>query len=271
MSLLLGFPYADVPQLGTAVVVVTDNNRDSAQEAAAELASRWWQGRESFRGHLIEPQEALRMASQGPWPIGLLDMGDNVGGGSPGDGTILAAALAKQELGPALACLYEPMAVTQCKAAGVDGRLALTVGAHSDRLHGDPLAVDVIVRGLYDGRFTESEARHGGLLEYDQGATAIVEARGGLTLMLTSRRMAPFSIRQLTSCGVDPASFRYLVIKGVHAPVAAYAPYCKKLIRVNTPGVTTADLGRLTFEHRRRPLFPFEADTQWEPALGGTE
>jgi len=144
----------------------------------------------------------------------------------------------------------------------------LTVGGHSDDLHGDPLAIEATVRALHDGRFTETEARHGGLLEYDQGPTAVIDASGGLTLMLTSRRMAPFSIRQLTGFGVDPASFRYLVIKGVHAPVAAYAPHCRQLIRVNTPGVTTADSNMLTFHHRRRPLFPFEKDTTWKPSFG---
>jgi microcystin degradation protein MlrC len=76
--------------------------------------------------------------------------------------------------------------------------------------------------------------------------------------MLTSRRMAPFSLAQLTSCSLDPRSFRALVIKGVHAPVAAYAPVCSELIRVDTPGSTRADMTKLTYHHRRRPLFPFE-------------
>ena len=70
--------------------------------------------------------------------------------------------------------------------------------------------------------------------------------------------MAPFSLNQILSCGLDPASFRILVAKGVHAPVAAYAPVCKHLIRVNTPGTTTADMRTLDYQHRRRPLYPFE-------------
>jgi microcystin degradation protein MlrC len=49
-----------------------------------------------------------------------------------------------------------------------------------------------------------------------------------------------------------------LVAKGVHAPTAAYAPVCPTLLRVNTPGVTTADMQRLDFQNRRHPLFPFE-------------
>jgi microcystin degradation protein MlrC len=67
-------------------------------------------------------------------------------------------------------------------------------------------------------------------------------------------------LNQLTSCGIDPQSFQILVAKGVHAPVAAYAPVCKQLIRVNTPGVTCADMRQLTYTHRRRPLFPFESE-----------
>jgi microcystin degradation protein MlrC len=57
---------------------------------------------------------------------------------------------------------------------------------------------------------------------------------------------------------LDPAQFQVLVAKGVIAPVAAYAPICRELIRVNTPGVTTADMAALPYTHRRRPLFPFE-------------
>jgi microcystin degradation protein MlrC len=81
--------------------------------------------------------------------------------------------------------------------------------------------------------------------------------------MLTSRRMVPFSLQQLVSCEIDAEKYRYLVVKGVHAPVAAYAPVCDHFLRVNTPGVTTADLSSLAYRHRRRPLFPFERDFRW--------
>ena len=113
--------------------------------------------------------------------------------------------------------------------------------------------------GRSDGKFEETEVRHGGIRRFDQGPTAVVRTDTGLTVILTTNRMAPFSLNQVTSCGLDPAAFRVLLAKGVHAPVAAYAPVCKHLIRVNTPGVTTADMRALDYRHRRRPLFPFEA------------
>jgi microcystin degradation protein MlrC len=93
----------------------------------------------------------------------------------------------------------------------------------------------------------------------------VVESDTGLTLMLTTLRTAPFSLRQLTAFGVDHTRFRVLIAQGVHAPVAAYAPVCRTLIRVNTPGVTSADLSHFEYTRRRKPLYPFEPDTRWTP------
>ena len=53
--------------------------------------------------------------------------------------------------------------------------------------------------------------RHGGLASFDQGRTVVVETNHGMTVMLTSRRMVPFSLQQLRSCGLDPSEFKILV------------------------------------------------------------
>jgi microcystin degradation protein MlrC len=144
----------------------------------------------------------------------------------------------------------------------------LTVGGKTDRQHGPPLEAEFTVQLVADGKFEEPEARHGGIRHFDQGRTAVVRTDAGLTMMLTSRRMVPFSLHQLTDFGLDPAQFHYLVAKGVNAPLAAYAPVCRGIIRVNTPGATTADVESLTYHHRRRPMFPFERDAHWTPSAG---
>jgi microcystin degradation protein MlrC len=56
-----------------------------------------------------------------------------------------------------------------------------------------------------------------------------------------------------------------IVAKGVNAPIAAYAPVCPTLVKVNTPGCTTADMLQLTYHHRRRPMVPWEPETTWSP------
>ncbi|HWP39756.1 MAG TPA: M81 family metallopeptidase [Tepidisphaeraceae bacterium] len=256
-SVNLGFPYSDVPEMGCSFIVVTDGDASLARGYARELSEFAWQRRHSFIGELIDPQEAIDRALRSPRPVCLLDMGDNVGGGSPGDGTVLAHALAQRGI-TAFVALYDPDSARQAIDAGAGTRLMLRMGGKTDELHGRPLEALVTVRSIHEGRFTETQVRHGGRTVYDMGATAIVQTDSGLTIQLTSLRTVPFSLGQLTSCGVDPAQFDIIVVKGVHAPVAAYEQVCKTLIRTNTPGVTTADMGRLPYRHRRRPLFPFE-------------
>ena len=86
--------------------------------------------------------------------------------------------------------------------------------------------------------------------------------------MLTSRRMVPFSLEQLRSCALNPADFQVLVAKGVNAPIAAYREVCERFIRVNTIGSTCADMSRLTYSHRRKPLFPLEPDAVYATLQG---
>jgi microcystin degradation protein MlrC len=257
-SLILGFPYADVREMGTSVLVVTDDDPDLARSLADGFADHLIARRQLFDGQKTTVDAALAQIGKARGPVCLLDMGDNVGGGAPGDGTLLLEALIGAGVGKAFACLCDPASVEQAIKAGIGAKIDVQLGGKSDG-HGQPLAVKARVRGLYDGHFRESQPRHGGRTDYDMGATAVLELAGGQTVMLTSRRVAPFSLGQLTSCGVDPASFQAIVAKGVHAPVAAYAPVCPTLIRVDTPGVTSADMRRLQYRHRRKPLFPFEA------------
>jgi len=262
-SIMLGFPYADVREMGSAFLTVTDNDPDLAQRASQALASYLWQHRQEFVGHFVTVEQAIAEAFRGPGPVCLLDMGDNVGGGSPGDGTQIAQSLMRLPQVRSFVCLTDPQSVALAREAGVGARLPMRLGGKSDDMHGVPLEGLFTVRSLAEGKFEEPEPRHGGFSRCDQGETAIVETDDGLTVMLTSLRMPPFSIRQLTAFGIEPRDYRILVAKGVNAPVAAYAPVCSRLLRVNTSGSTTADMRQLNYLHRRRPLFPLETDFEW--------
>src|SRR5699024_9157776 len=79
---------------------------------------------------LISIKEALLQAKQINGTIALLDMGDNVGGGSPGDSTALMRELISEpDLMPALVCLYDPEAQAKATEAGLNGELILDMGA----------------------------------------------------------------------------------------------------------------------------------------------
>lgn len=261
-SILLGFPYADVNEMGSAVIAISDGDEAVAKKSAKELATALWNAREAMEGVLIDIKEAISVVSSDPdHRYCLLDMGDNVGGGSAADGTSLAIALSKSELGPSFVCIYDPAVVKECQASSVGSILSVSLGGKTDSQHGPNWECEVRVVGFYDGKFREDRPRHGGITEFDQGATVVLElVNCPMTIMVSSKRMVPFSLHQLTSCGLDPSSFRVLVAKGVHAPLAAYREICDRFLRVNTLGSTCADIHQLHYEHRRVPLFPLERD-----------
>jgi microcystin degradation protein MlrC len=260
-SLLLGFPYADVLELGSSFVVVTDGDPELAASAADELAAELLSRRADFRPRLTSPSEAVGIAAGTPHdarPVCLLDMGDNIGGGSAADGTTLAHLLAARGDLRAFVPLYDPDASAQAHALGIGATAGFVLGGKTDALHGSPLAVTARVDGLHPGPFREADLRHGGNDRFDMGRTAILSTATGLTIQVVSERVPAFSLSQITSCGLDPRAFDVIVAKGVHSPVPAYGPVCPTMIRVDTPGSTAADMTTLPFRSRRSPLFPFE-------------
>ena len=187
-----------------------------------------------------------------------MDVGDNVGAGSPGDSTVLLAEVIRQGARQAMVILYDPESVEQCVVAGVRQAVSLMVGGKTDQMHGAPVAIEGTVRTLSDGIFVDTQVRHGGWGGGDQGLSAVVETAEGHTIILTSRRMAPMSLEQVISLGVHPERKRILIVKGVVAPRAAYEPVAGEVLLVDTPGVTSDNPAAFPYQRRRRPLYPLE-------------
>ena len=254
VSVILGFPYADVEEMGSSFIVVTDGA--AAQDHADQLADYLVNHRHHFSCDLPSVDAALDQAEGEPARVCLLDCGDNVGGGSPADSTILARAIHNRQISDSFVCLDDPQAAMRARAAGPGASLTLSMGGKTD--HSQPLIAPVTVQSLHEGRFNVRSVSHGARTGYDMGPTAIVRTPHGLTIMLTSRRTPPMALEQLTSCDLTPGGFKLIVAKGVNAPLAAYRSVCDRFIRVNSPGLTGADMTQFQHRHRRRPLFPFE-------------
>jgi microcystin degradation protein MlrC len=255
-SILPGFAYADVPQMGPSVLIVADGDTTLARREADRLAGHLWDTRTQFVSSLPDATQAVSMALKADKPpVVLVDTGDNVGGGSAGDGTVLLVEMLRQGATESVVCLYAPAEVQQCIAAR--GReVKLTVGGKVDRLHGDPVAVIGRVRLLHNGTYVEPQPRHGGRRTNHMGLTALVEIQGRNLLVLNSERHPPFSLGQLTCLGIQPEKQRILVVKAAIAYKAAYSPVAGTIIEVDTPGLTAVNPERFAYQHIRRPLFP---------------
>jgi len=256
-----GYQYADVPQMGPSVIVVTNNDRELAEREAKRLSDMLWGIRDKLAFNLPNEAAAVKEAMAAKkFPVALMDMGDNIGGGGSGDSTFILRELLAQKAQGWVVTIADRAANEAAFKAGVGQPFDMAVGGKTDKLHGDPVRVRGRVKSLHDGRYIETEVRHGGGRYYDMGLTSVIEAEGSTRdlpnlLLLTTRRTSPNSIHQLVSNGVYPERQRILVAKGSIAPRAAYEPIAALIINVDSGGATAVNPARVTYKRVRRPLF----------------
>lgn len=256
-----GYQWADVPAMGPSVIVVTDNDPELAEREAKRLSGMLWDLRDQLVFRLPDAATAVRdaMASK-VFPVVLMDTGDNIGGGSAGDGTFILQELTRQKAQAWVVVISDPEANQAAFRSGIGGAFNQMVGGKTDDMHGDPVRIVGRVRALHDGRYVEPEVRHGGGRYRDMGHTAVIEVDGSTQdlpnlLLLTDRPSSPNSLHQLISNGVYPERQRILVAKGTTAPRAAYEPIAARIVEVNSGGATDVNPKRFRFQHIRRGLF----------------
>ena len=259
-----GYQYADVPWMGPSVVVVTDNDPALARREAQRLSDMLWDTRDRLALNVPTPAEAVKKALQGgKFPAVLIDMGDNIGGGTPGDSTFILEELIKQKAEGWVVVMADREAAKKAFAIGVGGTFEGEVGGKTDQMHGKPVRIRGRVRSLHEGRYVEPEVRHGGGRYWNMGHTAVIHVEGSTLdlpnlLLLTTRRSSPNSLHQLISNGVYPRRQKILVAKGCIAPRAAYEPIAGVMIEVDSPGATAVNPARFEYKHVRKPLFGLE-------------
>lgn len=259
-----GFPYADVPEMGMSVLAVADGDENLARDVARSVAGVVWASRHQLLGDAMDVDDALtRAAAADRGPVVVLDTGDNVFGGSPGDATHLLHAARRLGIRGVVSLLTDPSAVAACVDAGLGAEVALEVGGKTDDRHGAPLPVTGVVAAVSDGRFEDPTPTHGGSRFFDLGTTVRLSTVDGCELVLTSLPLGTVSQEQFRIVGLEPVEQHIVVAKGVHSPRAAFEPIAAELIWAGTPGCTSADLSTFSYRHRHRPMYPFESDAAY--------
>eukprot|EP01047_Picozoa_sp_COSAG01_P064915 COSAG01_NODE_8671_length_2702_cov_2.911256_3_plen_188_part_00 len=150
---------ADVQQVGAAIVVITDGDDALAAALAERLGRELFELRGQTRPDYWAPdegvEEAYRLGSAGR-PAVIADVWDNPGGGPAGDGTVILQSLLRRRQGDGATTsvgfsgIWDPQAVSLCRAAGVGARLQLRFGGKTSHLAGDPIDALVVVEGVVD-------------------------------------------------------------------------------------------------------------------------
>jgi microcystin degradation protein MlrC len=239
VALFPGFPYSDVARAGFSVVITyPEDGVESARVAAAEIAGAV--ERHDWRVERPDPTAAVAAAIRSAArPVVLADVADNIGGGAPGDGTALLAELLDQRAHGVVMAIADAEVAVEAARRGAGAVLRTSVGAKTDRLHGDPVPIRGTVVRITDGRYVSTGTWMSGQ-EFAMGTTAVVEA-DGVTLVVMERATPPFHSEQLTSQGIEPEKAAIIVAKGAIAWRAAFGDVARKVIEVDTPGICPVD------------------------------
>ncbi len=110
------------------------------------------------------------------------------------------------------------------------------------------------MRSLSDGRFqSESFGWH-----WNSGDTAVLQS-GNHTIVVGTRPVSLFDRSWFYANGQDPKRFDLVVVKSPHCEPHMFADWCSKLINVDAPGATSANLHSLGHTVCERPVFPLDA------------
>jgi microcystin degradation protein MlrC len=257
VSIATGFPWADVPQLGSSVFVVADNDRRLAQETAAELGEWIWNERQRW----YQPPTSIRdgiAAGQaiGKFPIMLGDYNDNTGGGAPGDSTAVLRTMIEMKLPDALLLyLVDLPAIEQAHRAGAGARLKLNLGGSSHPAQGPPLAVSAEVVAISDGAFRYDGPMYAGL-SGNMGPSAWLRC-DGVNVVVVTKREQPLDPAFARSLGIDCGGMKYIAVKSAAHFRSGFERIAGSIHLVDAPALHSHQFGTMQY-HKRRPLFPVE-------------
>ena len=259
ISISHGFPWGDVPDMGTKVLVYSDARVDADGTRGAALARKLADELTALRHDLEVPMPGIDQALDEALafdggPVVLADGADNPGGGAPGDSTFILQRLLERGIGDAcIGPLWDPVAARIAFEAGAGATLNLRIGGKIGPLSGAPLDLRVTVQAV------QPELMMTGLADTPtaMGDSAVVRCQG-VDILLCSLRNQAMGSDVFTNIGVDLAAKKIIVVKSSQHFYASFSKLAKKVIYVAAPGAVTVDLKTLPYQKIRRPKWPID-------------
>lgn len=259
----IGNPFTDVPALRSNSFAVADGDPQLAAKCALDLASQIWTRRRAMQASLTHLEEAVKLAGHTRGCAVLMDAADATSSGAPGDGNaILREVLQSGFRGTVLAPIVGPAAVGDAFSAGVGNTVRTAIGGELDPARSRPLPVEARVKLLSDGDFRSESFGCG----WSAGPTAVLEI-GRHVVVATTRPVSLFDRALFLAHGQDPKRFDLVVVKSPHCEPHMYSDWCGRLIQVDGPGATSANLASLPYSRCSRPVFPLDRDVTFEPEV----
>ena len=246
VSVAFGFAYADVPDVGATVMVMTNGDQALADRIADDMSGFIWRHRETFAGRKLPKvregvAEALAAAKAGRTPVVVADHSDRTGNST----WILEELIRQGGANFVVATIADDRAIADIKAkARVGGSVRVEVGGYADEYAGRPVTIEGALERL--DKYEE------------HAAVAVIRFGSNNRVILTPvlhQVMTPGIIDDL---GIDWKNCEMIVIKSrVHFWRGFVEDgFAKAVVVVDAPGLGPADLSGIPYKNIPTNLYP---------------
>ncbi len=245
VSVAFGFAYADVPDVGATVMVVTNNDQELADMIADDVSDYIWRVRKEFAGKKLPKTRegvalAIEAAEAGKTPVVIADHSDRTGGSTH----ILEELINRGAKNFCIATLRDEKAIEEIQStAKVGDEISIDVGGYSDKFAGNPVRIEGKVEFLD---------------EYGRGTVVVLAFGENNHVILTPQLMQVTSPSIFAPLGIELDSLDIIVLKSrVHFRRGFYETgLAGAIFEVDAPGWGPADLTVLPYKNIPKDIYP---------------
>lgn len=257
VSVAFGFAYADVPDVGATVMVVTNNNPHLADQVAQDMSDFIWDLREPFAGKTLPKTrdgvaQAIAAAQAHQTPVLIADHSDRMG-----DSTHILRELTDQNASRmAVVSIADEQAIKHIQAtSNIGEEVTISVGGYTTEWAGIPVVITGIITFLDDCTFTLTGPMSRGAT-IRLGTVAVLRFGDDNHIVLTSRLFQLLDDTILHAVGLDPNAIDILAIKSRVHFRAFYEDVAGAIIEIDAPGLGPADLSQHHYENIPTGIYP---------------
>jgi microcystin degradation protein MlrC len=246
VSVFFGFAYADVPDAGATVSVMTNDDQALADEIADDMAAYIWRVRAEFAGRKLPKTDegvsmAVAAARAGKTPVVIADHADRTGNSTH----ILEALIRQKADNFCIATIADEKCLDDVVSrASVDDSVTVDVGGYADRYAGSPVSIEGTLE--YLGEFGKFDTV--AVLRFGNNNRVIVTPT--LHQVTTPEIFDSLGI-DIGECEIISLKSRVHFRRGFHETGLAGA-----IFEIDTPGLGPADLTTLEYESVPKDLYP---------------
>lgn len=260
ITIFCGFAYADVPDCGMSVVVVTDGDEGLAQRTAKRLAglARDWRS-VLFRRELVLDvatgvSQALDLAKRAAKPVCILEHADRLN-----DSTYTLRELLARQSGARVFApfMFDPECAAACVAAGTGATVDLQLCGKTSPQAGGPLSVSAKIIWAGQKTIKVTGPLYTGAT-FNLGPSAVLDLGGGVMVSLISIQWSAIDRDPFDQFGLVPEDFDVILLRSKTHFRHVYTPLCEDILIVDTPDWGPANVTTLPYEYADRGSFPFQ-------------